>query len=917
MGIVYAAYDPELDRRVALKVLRADGGGGTTDEESRLRLLREAQALARVIHPNVVAVHDVGSVGDQVFLAMEFVEGVDLGETLKPQAGGEVADWRRTLRLFVQAGRGLAAAHQAGLAHRDFKPSNVRVGADGRVRVLDFGLALGLEIPPSERDARMASPAAIEERSLLDVSLTQEGRVFGTPRYMAPEQRMGLRADARSDQFSFSVALWEALYGELPFAVGDGDLLGRMRQGPPEMTGSVPRGVARLRPLLARGMGFEPEERFPSLEALLDSLEAKALGRRRGWKPVLAAVFVLAALVLWWVKLFVPQPCQGASTRLRGVWDELRRAEISAAFQDAGDTTLIGQWQAAARILDHHAKNWRSMYTEACEATHVRQEQSPELLDLRMACLEQRRQEFRSLTDLFLQPTPELMNNAVGAVSQLGRLDLCADGDRLTSPIRPSSDDPEVVQGIARVRGDLAKSWALQAAGRFEEALESLGPTILQAEGLRYAPLRAEAAFAEAEVLKLTGNNPAAFEAYRLAVISADEGHHDDVRCRALLGLVWSTRNQNQVERASHWLDLARAAVRRLDDEPDLLMRWYQAAAQVALAKREAQPAIANAGRAVELSVEVLGPEHLNTAVYLSTLATARSLGAQYHEALQAARRSAEIQRKNLGELDPRLAYIEHNVAIQESQLGLLEEARVRLLDAIELGQGARDRPAVRALTDLASVEARLGLEMDAMDHLRLAFEVEEELSGAGSVEVARVLNYFGDALLELRDPGGAEPYLLRALEILDAAVELPERQRFPVLFNLAQVGIRLGRPAEARGLIQRARASLRKNDPWSWYVDRAEGLVELAEGHAQRAVELLAGVAEKLSSGDRSSPLERSSVQLELARALAAAGDGLAARKEAEIARRLFLELGRSGRRGLVETESWLAVHPATEMSR
>lgn len=917
MGIVYAAYDPELDRRIALKVLRVDEGGGRTGRESRLRLLREAQALARVVHPNVVAVHDVGAVGEQVFLAMEFVEGIDLGEALEATADGEALDGRRALRLFIQAGRGLAAAHDAGMAHRDFKPSNVRVGADGRVRVLDFGLALGLEALPEEHAVRLDGPTASADRSLLETDLTREGHIFGTPRYMAPEQRLGRRADARSDQYSFSVALWEALYGEVPFAVEERELLEQIRRGPPEVPSSVSRETARLRPLLARGMRLEPEERFPSLEELLDALEAEAFGHRRRWKPALALALVLGGLVFGWMKLFAPQPCQGASTRLVGVWDDQRRTEFGAVFTESGDAVLRGQWQAAARIFDQYADSWRTMHTEACEATHVRQEQSPDLLDLRMACLEQRRQEFRSLTDLFLEPTPELMQRAVAAASELGRLDLCADGDRLTSLIRPPSDDPQVLADIAQVRKDLARAWALEAAGRFEEALGSLEPTVVEAERIRYVPLEAEAALAQASLLERTGDDLAATEAYRAAVMSADEGHHDDVRARALLGLVWSTKNQNQVERASHWLELARAAIRRLDDQPDLLMRWYQAAAQVAKAQRATASAVEHAAHAVELSREVLGPEHLTTAIFLSTLASARSLDGQYLEALEAARSSAEIQRKVLGEQDPRLTYIEHTVAVQELQLGFLEEARIRLLETIELMRGRRERHTVRVLTDLASVEARLALAQEAMGHLETALEVETALSGSGSVGVARVHNYFGDALLELGDPAGAEPHLLEALEIFEGAERLPAKKQVPALLNLALARIRLGRPAEARGLVHRVRASLGVQDPWQVYADRAEGLLALAQGDALRAVQLLAEVVEVLDAEERSRSLERPAVRLELARALSAAGDGKAAQREAETARRLFLELGRSGRRGLQETEDWLGTHDATEISR
>src|SRR4051812_10268762 len=211
MGVVYAAYDPELDRKVALKLLRPDRAGAAG--EAALRLQRGAQAIARLSDPHVVAVYDAGTFGDQVFVAMELMEG----RTLRQWLGEGKRGWREIVDVFVAAGRGLAAAHAAGLVHRDFKPDNVLLGTDGRVKVADFGLArpVGDADPGGGEAALMESPGS---RGLLATPLTEWGVAMGTPAYMAPEQLRGERADARSDQFSFCVALWEALYGRKPFA---------------------------------------------------------------------------------------------------------------------------------------------------------------------------------------------------------------------------------------------------------------------------------------------------------------------------------------------------------------------------------------------------------------------------------------------------------------------------------------------------------------------------------------------------------------------------------------------------------------------------------------------------------------------------------------------------------------------------
>jgi serine/threonine protein kinase len=204
MGNVYLAHDPDLDRRVAVKLLNPAAG----ITELRSRLLREAQAMARLSHPEVITVYDVGTYGEQLFIAMEFVEGGTLREWLAERP----RSWREVVGVFLRAGRGLASAHAAGLVHRDFKPDNVLVGDDGRVRVTDFGLARAVH----EAAQSAEEPAA--PGTIVDATLTRTGTLVGTPAYMAPEQLRGAAADARSDMFSFCVSFYEALYGERPFA---------------------------------------------------------------------------------------------------------------------------------------------------------------------------------------------------------------------------------------------------------------------------------------------------------------------------------------------------------------------------------------------------------------------------------------------------------------------------------------------------------------------------------------------------------------------------------------------------------------------------------------------------------------------------------------------------------------------------
>src|SRR6266568_1194931 len=276
MGVVYAARDSKLRRTVALKMLQPAGGEAQASQaRMRERLLREARAMARLSHPNVLAVYDVGELDGQVFLAMELVQG----RTLTAWLGEERRSWREVLDVFLDAARGLAAAHAAGLIHRDFKPDNVLVGEDGRVRVTDFGLASALA--PASPVAGSKGPV-LQPWSAPNITCASATAIAGSPAYMAPEQLRGEAVDARADVFSFCVALYEAVYGERPFA-GESltDLEEAIRRGRIHRPRRGNRAPSWLRHALLRGLRHEPGERFQSMDALVDALEKGRRGARR------------------------------------------------------------------------------------------------------------------------------------------------------------------------------------------------------------------------------------------------------------------------------------------------------------------------------------------------------------------------------------------------------------------------------------------------------------------------------------------------------------------------------------------------------------------------------------------------------------------------------------------------------------
>ncbi|HLT35603.1 MAG TPA: serine/threonine-protein kinase, partial [Enhygromyxa sp.] len=489
MGEVWMAIDPDLDRKVALKLLRADR---IARAEDRARLDAEARAMARLTHPNVVTIHDVGSLGDRLFIAMEFVAGQPLDRWIAagPRSCEEV------LAIMRQAAAGLAAAHDVGLVHRDFKPANVMIGEDGRVRVLDFGLARPEGSVAELDDGRAVARAIAVDRSEAGASR----KIQGSPAYMSPEQHRGAAVDARSDLFSFCVTLFEALYGVRPFrganrlTVALAIIEGRISEPPADARARVPDWIHAI---VLRGLAGEPNQRFPDMESLLAALERSPEQRRRRRLQIVGTIAGVAAS-LGLALVLAPErpqdPCEAAGDAIDQVWSADARVRLRSQVDAvASARPLAGQ--RLVEGLDRHAAVWAEASEQLCRDRRA-QRLTERLQATREACLAERREAVRTLVRLADDHAdPALLEGLAArpfaAVRALGDPSDCVDraapsGDRplpsedqraarielqlalalVDEPGSPSSeapDDPELELLLGRVaarRGDRAAAEA-------------------------------------------------------------------------------------------------------------------------------------------------------------------------------------------------------------------------------------------------------------------------------------------------------------------------------------------------------------------------------------------------------------------------------------------------------------------------
>lgn len=778
MGLVYEAYDPELARAVAIKVVRDRRAGSATGT----RLIAEAQAMAKLDHPNVVGVHEVGTHDHQVYVVMELVRGETLAAWLE-----QPRSWREIVGMFLQAGEGLRAAHRAGLIHRDFKPSNVLIDRDGRARVGDFGLARSEE--------RLAMPAAFAVGSGAGPAGTGAA---GTPAYMPPEQRFGEALDARADQFAFAVSLARALGGA---------------RGTPGR---------RVRAAIAKASELEREARFATMDELLAELRAGLVSRRRR-VALVGAVLVVVAGVAGAIVSSRPagSSCDDGEVLADHVWGPpARMAQLGAFLRARPDAAVASV--TAMTIVDDWVERWKLGRKSACAV-------EPPQRDVRIGCLDSGLLELRAQVALWTSADPAVIDHAVRAASALPQPQTCATSAGRLDPA---------------VRDQLAELKALLHSGRTRQAHARVASLVAAAERVASPQTLAAALLIAGRIEREAGNLTAARDHLKRAAREAGRAADDALLVEALLEESTVIVDLGRPQDALGLLDAAEALQVRakLDVGERIGLRRADALGQ---AGRPVESIVESMRvlPALELRAQRDRGARAELTTALGQLAAAQ-LQIDREAARTTLVRVLEIDEAQYGPDHPEVAKSLHDLGAAELQLEKLDDATAHLDRALAIflrAYGER-HPMVSATYMTIANVARMRGELDRAKQLYLS--ARQALVGLVPDDAAHFITIesgLGDIARAQDDCRAALPHYRRAVNLLERSGQ-HENDHATQLTNLGYCLQDVGRVAEARPVLERSLAELeRLQMPKKW---RAEPLailadLEAAAGRRARAIEL------------------------------------------------------------------------------
>ena len=910
MGAVLAAYDPVLERRVAIKVLLPHRESWGVSDGQR-RLMREAQAMAKLDHPNVVAIHDVGEHDGRVFIAMDLVEGC----TLTTWLAQEKRRWTEVLRVYVAAARGLVAAHARGVVHRDFKPDNVMIDESGRVRVMDFGLAFA-----RRTDDRDVSDS-VETDSADDDGSTWGGSMVGTPAYMPPEVFVGEPAGAASDQFSFCVAMWEGLYGVRPFRGSTlEELAAAIMEGRRECVPSVASVPTWLRRIVERGLGPDPLLRYPQMTDLLAALESgrnRARGRTACISVGLMGLVTAGALGHQRVaRAQQVAACNEEGQRIALLWDGTARERLRAAIVGTGLAYAPTTAERVIVAIDGATQRWALAAERACLASTVERHPAwTEQTGRRAAwCLERERLHISAVVDKLSRGDARNVVFAVRSASELGTTEPCVDPDAL----RDQPPPPEPSPALRRAREKIADSRAHMSTGDYAEGLEAARAAVSEAQRTQWTPIVAQARAQLGQHLIGVGRYDEAEPVLEQAFFEATRAGADGVAATTADHLVTVVgeylARPTEGERWGKWADLLREGLR----DPGGLrgavgMLHLAGVLRTAGDHARAQELLE---RALAILETELGPEHPRVASATNNLAELLRATGDPARALEMQLHALDLRERALGPDHPHTVVSHYNVGAALLSMGRYEAAHDRLRTALALARDAYDHehPLVSGIVNNLAIVHHVRGDLEAAAPLyEQALEGAEHNFGPEHPDVAGVLANFG----ELRSSQGryveARRLLEDAVAIRTTTLGYDHLDTTAARANLASVLHRMGEIDRARSeheaVLSARQQQLGEEHPklaWSLLglsaIARDEDRAEDAVSFARRAVAV---------RDSESVPLEHRAVaRWELAQSLDAAGDEAAALATARDAAALYDRAGDVAGDEAEALRSWLLAH-------
>ncbi|MCX4240737.1 serine/threonine-protein kinase [Paraliomyxa miuraensis] len=717
-GVVRAAYDPELDRKVAIKLLRRHGTGtmGSTTHDPRV-LLEEARMAAKLAHPNVVAIHDVGPLHatdgrplDGLYIVMEHLGGPALIDWIEDPAHHR--GWKEVLPVFLAAGQGLAAAHALGMVHRDFKPQNLRFGDDGRIRVLDFGLA-----------------------TLLDRLHGDGEPLVGTPAYIAPEQHLSQAIDARADQYAFCVSLWRCLYGHHPHHGASMKELAAAKLERPRVPAD-PSVPAWLGARIARGLEPRPEHRYPDMDALLRTLADDPIARRRRW---LMGAGLTVGLMAGGYGIAVgvgagarEDPCALPPDHFVGTWDDDVRARVAASFGRNERPFARPALREVEDGLDAYLRRWAEQRGEACRASLDRGERSIDQAGAALECLDRQLRRVTAVSTSFQQADDAVILHAAELVAALPPPASCL------QPQRPSGGELVVSREAAlALEGRVAQAETLAKVGDFSGSLALIDGIVADAEALGDPTSLAHARLVEAQAAlddrKYERAEQAALAAHALALRLSDPSG----AARALTLLIASHRVQGHFDQAELLVRVAEGAMEHASP-PVQVDHAFQVGA-LAQDRKQWDEAFERLAKARALAESLYGRDHLQVADIVIVQGINGSASRRdFPGALSHFEHAREIYRSHYGELHPRVASTYNNIGGVYARQGDWDRAIVEFERAVEIYTAVhgQDHPlTLRALTNLAPAIYQRGDLPGALAVMERALVLRERTLGKDNPE--------------------------------------------------------------------------------------------------------------------------------------------------------------------------------------